>query len=88
MYQTHNYVFSHTKTCYLKHSIKHIVCFMNIVNTYFYNIFLNHNFLIILNNDTKNLQPNGRVSFQYLLLAASVGHYEGKDRIHASNLPE
>ena len=36
---THNYVFSHTKTCYLKHNIKHIFYLINTVNTYFYNIF-------------------------------------------------
>jgi len=38
-YQTHNYVFSHIKTCYLKHDTKHIFCFINTVNTCFYNTF-------------------------------------------------
>ena len=49
-------IFSHTntKTCYLKHDTKHIFCFVNTVTQHF----LNHIFYIILNNDTKNLQPN------------------------------
>ena len=59
VYQTNNYVFSHTETYYLKYDYlkygtKHILCFMNTLNVFLQH-FLNHNFHIILNNDTINL---------------------------------
>ena len=38
-YQTHNYIFSHFKICYLKYGTKHIFCIMNTLNTYFHNTF-------------------------------------------------
>ena len=46
-YQIHNYIFSHTKTYYLKHNTKHIFCFINTINI-FLPQFLNYNFHIIL----------------------------------------
>ena len=42
VYQTNNYIFSHTETYYLKHDTKHIFCFMNTghtLNTCFHNTF-------------------------------------------------
>ena len=63
-YQTHNYVFSHIETYYLKHGIKLIFCFLKHV---FLQHFLNHSFHIILNNNTRNLQPTG-LAIQVMIL--------------------
>ena len=54
-YPTHNYVFSHTETCYLKHNTKHFFFLHEYYKQVFLQHFLNHSFRIILNNDIRNL---------------------------------
>ena len=51
--------FSHNETCYLKHGTKQNFFFLyEYCKHMFSQHFLNHNFHIILNNDTRNLQPS------------------------------
>ena len=50
---THNYVFSHIKTCYLKYGTKHIFCLM-IFTTLFKPQFSHY-----FKQQYRNLQPNG-----------------------------
>ena len=56
IYPIHN--ISNTKIYYLRHITKHIFLFMNTINTYFWQHFLNHIIHIILNNVTQTPLPN------------------------------
>ena len=58
------YIFN-IKIFYLKHITKHIFLFMNIINTYFWQHFLNHIIHIILNNVTQTSLPNGPCSLLF-----------------------
>ena len=46
-YQTHNYIFSHFKICYLKYGIKQIFCIMSTLNKCLYNTFQTTIFTLI-----------------------------------------
>ena len=50
--------FSHFKICYLKHGTKQIFLYYEYFKHVFSQHFSNHNFHIILNNNTWNLLPN------------------------------
>ena len=57
-FQTYNYVYSHFKICYLKHGTKQIFLYYKYFKHVFSQHFSNHNFHIILNNNTWKLLPN------------------------------
>ena len=70
IYPIHN--ISNTKIYYLRHITKHIFLFMNTINTYFWQHFLNHIIHIILNNVTQTPLPNGPNAFPLKLQDKSI----------------